>query len=482
MVCAAIGGFLFGYDTAIVNAALFQLSEHFGFELDSWQSGAVVGLGVFGAFIGSAVAGILADVKGRRFSIVLADVAFLVGSLIAAASPWLWLVFVGRLVLGFGIGAASVVTPVYLAEMSPADSRGMIVTLNNLFITGAQFLASGIGAMFVLWTSHDIGWRFMFALGGVPALVQVALLASLLPETPRFLLRRGRHDEARRIMEKFVLDPLDVGFVEAADSRTLTGEQQDEGEGEGGSRITPNTDDHLYLSTPGNASNVKGTSAGEEDGFSFAALLAPSMRRRLLIGGGLQAFQQLAGINTIMYYSASILKDAGIEGKTMPVVLSVPLAFTNALFTVVGMRTVDSLGRRKTLLVSLIGCFVALAAVTGVSFAHEDMTAKDRAISFMCLLFLYLVFFAPGMGPIPWVMNSEIYPTNLRTAAAGAAAMMNWLFNALMSFAFPPLMGSIGMGWTFSIVTVFVCLSIAFVFLFVPETKGKTLEEIEKDL
>ena len=207
-------------------------------------------------------------------------------------------------------------------------------------------------------------------------------------------------------------------------------------------------------------------------------IFGPALRRRLLVGAGLQLFQQLSGINTIMYYSGTILRKAGFSDDKDPVLLSVPLAFTNGLCTIAGMFVIERWGRKPLLLVSLLGCAAATVGMTVVGFLLDSGSASEAACgwSFLGLLGLYLAFFAPGMGPVPWVVNAEIYPNALRSDAASIATMVNWSSNALVSQLFPMLLGAAGAGPTFAAVTAFVVAAIGFVLWFVPETKEVPLE------
>ena len=433
-IFAALGGLLFGYDTGVVNGALFQMKDHFGFDSNSWVAGMIVSIAIAGAFVGAFLGGLVASKYGRKLAIGTADCLFICGSLVLSIAPTVAVVMIGRFVVGLGIGFSSIVIPVYLAEVSPAQTRGRIITLNNLFITGAQFLAACVCGLFVHASGKDVGWRIMFGLGAVPAMLQLVGLVLLLPESPRWLQCRNRREEAHAVAEKYHIDLLESA-EEFSSASALT---------------------------------------------DFSELFEPKLRRRVFIGVALQAFQQLSGINTIMYYSADILKDAGFSGDEAPVLWSIPIAFTNALFTVVGIFLVDRWGRRLTLLRSLSGCVACTMSMAAVGFMMDH--SVDKAAGgwlFLALLALYLVFFAPGMGPIPWIINGELYPNRLRSSAASLATMSNWASNALVSQLFPMMMGWIGPGGTFAIVSVFVVAAVVFVYGCVPETKMLTLEQID---
>jgi SP family myo-inositol transporter-like MFS transporter 13 len=443
-VFAALGGLLFGYDTGVVNGALFQLKDHFGFDSSSWIAGLIVSIAIAGAFVGSFLGGVLASKYGRKFAIGSADILFIAGSVILSVAPSVAVVMIGRFVVGLGIGFSSIVIPVYLAEISPPAVRGKVITLNNLFITGAQFLAACVCGVMVHVSGKDVGWRIMFGLGAVPAALQLAGLVLLLPESPRWLQTCNREEEANSIAAKHGIDLADL-------SKEF-----------GGAASSP-------------------AGSGAYALMDLGALFAPKMRRRVFIGVALQAFQQLSGINTIMYYSADILKDAGFTGDEAPVLWSIPIAFTNALFTVVGIFLVDRWGRRLTLLRSLSGCLCSTVSMAIVGFLMNGGGLEKSVAGwlFLSLLALYLAFFAPGMGPIPWIINGELYPNHLRSSAASMATMSNWASNAFVSQMFPMMMGWIGPGGTFAIVSFFVVLAILFVYGCLPETKQLPLEQID---
>ena len=434
-LCATLGGLLFGYDTAIVNGGVVQMSEHFGFPLESWISGLIVSIGVFASFLGAILAGFLSNSYGRRQCILFSSIFFVVSSAVAAAAWNMPMMYISRVLFGLSIGTVSVVVPIYLSEISPASTRGRMITVNNIALTGGQVLASVVAYFFIRCTA-SVGWRFMFGLGALPAVLQLWLLVKL-PETPRWLRRNKRYAEADAITKQFQLEPTTSSSEEA------------------------------------------------ESKMSFAVLLSmlsdADLRRRLLVACGLHFFQQFGGINTLMYYSAMVLKDVGFESSYAAVALSVPLAFTNAMFTFVALFTIDKYGRRATCLASLAGCFASISAVVALAFVPQSaLTEKGQAVAFFCFLTMYLMFFAPGIGPIPWLISSEIFPTQYRSAGMAIGAMVNWLSNAVVSQIFPMLIGSMGVGWAFLFIDGFLLFALIFVFFLLPETKGKTLEEISQ--
>eukprot|EP00796_Vickermania_ingenoplastis_P007400 gene7400-5211_t len=418
MLCAALGGFLFGYDTTVINAALFQMKYHFGFDDHSWKYGLIVSIAIIGAFVGAFAAGFLSAKFGRRPAIVMADILFIVGTALMAGAPSVTVILVSRVIVGLAIGISSATIPVYLGEVTAPKHRGAAIVLNNVFLTGAQFLAAGIGALFVVYTGNNFGWRVSVAIGAVPAILQLVLLLT----------------EALLVAQRY---EVDLGEYTATELRTVR--------------------------------------------LDYRPLFAKEMRFRIVYGCMLQIIQQFSGINTIMYYSSVILKDAGFDGETMPVILSVPLAFMNALFTVIALFTVDRVGRRFMLVLSIFGCFATTCVVAVVGFLlGNEIPYSVGGWLFLGLLSVFLAFYAPGIGCIPWVVMGEVFPQHLRTSAASLATMSNWAANALVSQVFPMLMGSaIGVGGTFTLICFLLLLSSLYIYFFAVETKGYSLEELD---
>ncbi|KAG5503409.1 hypothetical protein JKF63_05547 [Porcisia hertigi] len=434
MLCAALGGFLFGYDTSVINAALFQMKDHFGFGEHTWQYALIVAIAIAGAFVGAFISGFIAAAYGRRPCIAIADVLFVVGSILMAAAPNVEVVLVSRVIVGLAIGISSATIPVYLAEVTSPKHRGATIVLNNLFLTGAQFIAAGFTALMVVFTSRNVGWRVAIGVGALPAMVQLFCLIFFLPESPRWLLSKGHADLAKVKAEEFDVDLYE--FQEGDEMPSVS--------------------------------------------LDYRRLMARDMRFRVILSSTLQIIQQFSGINTIMYYSSVILYDAGFRDAIMPVVLSIPLAFMNALFTAVAIFTVDKFGRRLLLLISVFGCLALLTVIAVIGyFLGTSIPYSIGGWLFLALLSVFLIFYAPGIGCIPWVIMGEIFPTHLRTSAASVATMSNWASNAIVSQVFPILMGAIGVGGTFTIIASLMVLGCVFVYFFAVETKGLTLEQID---
>nr|AJP61936.1 myo-inositol/H symporter 3 [Angomonas desouzai] len=430
MLCAALGGFLFGYDTTVINAALFQMKDHFGFSEHSWKYALIVAIALAGAFVGSFASGFIATRFGRRISIIVADILFTVGSVLMAAAPNVEVILVSRVLVGFAVGISSCIIPVYLAEVTPPQHRGAVISLNNLFVTGAQFIAALVTGLLVIFTDINVGWRIGIGLGAVPSLLQMICIFAFLPESPAWLMCKGREEEAKRISVEIGID------------------------------ITQASKEALEV--------------------NYRTLFSRAMRARMLLSCALAAIQQFSGINTIMYYSAVILQDAGFKDPQMPVILSIPLAFMNALFTVVALFTVDRFGRRKMILSSVAGCLVVTLGLTIIGFLlNKQIPYSVGGWLFLGFLAVFLACFAPGLGCIPWVVMGEIFPAHLRSTAASVATMTNWAANAVVSQVFPLLLGSIGVGGTFAIICGLLVVSFIFLWFCMVETKGLSLEQID---
>lgn len=433
MLCAALGGFLFGYDTSVINGALFQMKDHFGFKDTSWIYGLIVSIAVIGAFVGAFAAGFISAKFGRRPCIAVADVLFIIGSVVMAVSPNVALVLVGRIVVGLAIGISSATIPVYLAEVTSPKHRGAAIVLNNVFLTGAQFIASGITALLVVYTDRNVGWRVAVGIGALPAVFQLIGIVLFLPESPRWLVVKGRADHAKLVAAEF---EVDMGEYNEKELRSVD--------------------------------------------MDYRALFARDMRFRVLLSCALQIIQQFSGINTIMYYSSVILSNAGFNDATSPVIFSVPLAFMNALFTGVAVFSVDRVGRRFLLIASCIGCLTLTVLVCIIGFLlNSHIPTQTGGWVMLGLLCVFLAVYAPGLGCIPWVVMGEIFPTHLRTTAASVATMANWGSNALVSQVFPLLMDKIDLGGTFAVISGLLVLCLIFLLFFAVETRGLTLEELD---
>ncbi|KAK8664933.1 hypothetical protein V6N13_084702 [Hibiscus sabdariffa] len=328
---AGIGGLLFGYDTGVISGALLYIREDFR-EVDrkTWLQETIVSMAVAGAIVGAGLGGWMNDKFGRRMSILVADVLFFVGAVVMALAPAPWMIILGRIEIGFGVGMASMTAPLYISEASPARIRGALVSTNGLLITGGQFLSYCINLAF----THVTGtWRWMLGVSGVPAAIQFVLMLSL-PESPRWLYRKGKVDEAKSILERIYPAEAVEGELNA-----------------------------LKISVEDEMANEHaiGNSLGQKLKGAFKNVV---VRRGLYAGVTVQVAQQFSGINTVMYYSPNIVQFAGFASNKTAIALSLITSGLNAVGSIVSMIFVDRYGRRMMMIVSMIGIIACLAALS----------------------------------------------------------------------------------------------------------------------
>ena len=430
-IFAAVGGLLFGYDTGVISGALIFIKRSFGlstFEQELAVSSVLVGAAVF-----ATVGGRLSDLFGRRKMLLVTSVIFIAGALVCAFSGSIQILILGRVMVGIGIGLASSVVPLYIAEISPASARGWQVSLFQLAITIGILVAYLADYAF----TPSSGWRWMLGLAVVPgALLGAGML--FLPETPRFLVRHGHFDLAHTVLVKI--------------------------------RGTEDVDKELQaIKVASQASALRG---------HVSDLLVPAIRPALIIGIGLAIFQQVTGINTIIYYAPHIIRSAGISSIRGSILATAGIGTVNVIMTLVAMWLVDRVGRRPLLLTGIAGMIVSLGAIGYVFHlsGHGGGLADLAVISLM----FYVASFAISLGPIFWLLIAEIYPLKIRGLATGIAAGTNWIANFAVSLTFLSLFKMLGPSLTFWMYGVLAIGSWIFCYYLVPETKGRTLEEIEQ--
>lgn len=436
-VVATFGGLLFGYDTGVINGALKPLSADLG--LTSFTEGLVVSILIFGAAIGAITGGALSDRFGRRHNIIMLAVVFGLATLGCVLSPS-WPVLAGfRFILGLAVGGASATVPVYLAEVAPVERRGGIVTRNEVMIVSGQFAAFIINAIiFNVWGEHAGIWRVMLVVAVLPA---IALFIGMLrmPESPRWLVAKGREDEALAVLEQ-VRTP-ERARAEMAEVHRLAEEERES------------------------------KTAGATD------LGVRWIRRLILIGAGLGMFQQFTGINSIMYYGTQLLGDAGFSASA-----AILANILNGLFSVLGITAgllVMNRINRRTLLLGGFALTTTFHLLVGLSaLLLPDGTAKAWFVLVFVVLF---VFFMQGtIGPLVWLLLSEIFPLKIRSLAIGISVLVLWLSNAVVSLGFPVVVEDLGIAPTFFIFVVLGLFALGFVYKFVPETRGRSLENLEE--
>ncbi|XP_038069669.1 proton myo-inositol cotransporter-like [Patiria miniata] len=521
---AALGGFLFGYDTGVVSGAMILLRQEFNLNT-LWQE-LVVSVTIAAAAVAALFGGKLNDVFGRKPVILLASAIFTTGAVVMSISQSKEILLVGRIIVGLGVGLASMTVPMYIAEAAPAHLRGRLVTINNLFITGGQFVASVIDGSLSYW---PWGWRLMLGLGAVPSAIQLIGFI-FLPESPRWLILHDRPQKAKKVLTLiYGKGSPEVGSQLEKISKSVL-EQREEQQAMKGSNWV-----------------------------ILRILQTPPVLKAVIVGCSLQMFQQLAGINTVMYYSATIIRMSGVKDNSTVIWLAAVVGFVNFLFTFVGVYLVDRLGRRILTLGSLSGVtfshmflgigFLLMAINAPPVTVHNpqagqcgtysncercilqeecgfcfDVNRTGSVVNGSCLpinesstgysnvgrcsaaegfvdgsgeldwseeycptkfgimalvgLIVYLMFFAPGMGPMPWTINSEIYPQWARSTGNALSSTTNWLFNLLISMTFLSLAETITRQGTFFMYAGISLAGVLFLYCLLPETKGRPLEEV----
>lgn len=435
-IFGALGGLLFGYDTGVISGAILFIKKDF--ELSPFLEGAVVAVLLLGALVGAATAGPLSDRVGRRRLLLIAAVIFAVGALGAAVAPGTGVLILFRFVLGLAVGCAALTVPLYLAEIAPPEARGAIGSLNQLMVVGGILLAFIVNA--ILAPAEE--WRLMLGIAVVPSIVLFAGMY-FMPETPRFLVRKGREEEARAVLHRIMDD--DAVDAELEEIRKVDEE--------------------------------------EAQGAGLADLKQDWLRPALVVAIGLAVFQQLVGINTIIYYAPTTLTNVGYDDSAA-ITANIIIGVVNVALTLLAIKLVDRVGRKPLLLAGLAGMILSLT-VLGLSLtimAEPKQASDPAAIITLVCLGTFIASFAATWGPVVWVMLPEILPLHVRGAAMGVAIALHWLANFAVSQTFPLLTDAFGPGPVFLGYAGIGVLAALFVVRMVTETKGRTLEEIEEAL
>ena len=430
---AATGGFLFGYDTAVINGANQFLAAHFS--LSPAQEGLAAASAIIGCIPGALVGGVLSDRVGRKSALLLCATLFLISGVISAL-PNIFLVFLSaRFLGGLAIGVCSMVCPVYIGECAPAALRGRLGSLFQLGIVVGIFLTLFLNAAIQghgdpAWNAA-YGWRYMLGSEALPAALFLVLLRRS-PESPRWLIQKGREREAKDILARWTAPAGIDADIDA----------------------------------------VRDAAAGESG--RFRELFGPRVRRPLIIAVGLAAVAQLSGINAVMYYSTRIFTTAGV-GVADAFTATVVVGFINLLFTVVAVSLMDRAGRRPLLLVGLTAQAASLTVVAWMFHAHSS------GIAVLLAVLIFIASFALALGPIPWLLSSEIFPAKIRGRAMSVAAFTVWVSCFVVAQTFPMLNDSpsFGPAMTFGLYAAVSVAGLVFTYFLVPETKGRTLEEID---
>jgi sugar porter (SP) family MFS transporter len=434
-VIAAIGGLLFGYDTGVISGALLFIKKDL--HANSTEQEWIVSVLLLGAIIGALISGFLADKISRKWTKVGSGCVYFFAAIGCALSVSVPMLIGFRLVLGIAVGTASFVSPLYISEVAPPRVRGGLVSFNQLAVTTGILIAYLVNFAF-----QDVPgtWRWML---GIAALPGAALATGMLtvPHTPRWLAQVGREDDARKVLAE--LRESD----EEADVDAELDDIRKANENEAGSKVKD--------------------------------LFSPKIRPLIVIGLALAVAQQFVGVNTVIYYAPTILSDTGLNTSSS-LAQTVSVGITNVVFTIVAVMLLDKVGRRTLLLIGTVGLTVALA-VLGVYFTVPALQHSAGYVALIGLL-LFMASFAIGLGPVFWLMISEIFPSGVRSKAMSVSTMTNWAANFIVAGTFLTLNGLITRQGTFFLYTAIGVAAFLFFLFRVPETKGRSLEQIQTEL
>jgi SP family galactose:H+ symporter-like MFS transporter len=430
---AGLGGILYGFDMGIIAAALIFVRSTFS--LSTQMEEVVVSVVLVGSMLGAVVGGTFADRTGRRTTLVWGGVLFIAGSVLAPLSPNVAALIVARTLLGVAIGFTSVTAPVYVSELAPPQSRGMLIGLYQFALTGGIALADLAG----YWLAGGHAWRWMFGLGAIPALFFL-LLVLTVPESPRWLVAHGRSVEAEAVLRSYT-DQAGAALL-LADIRTSLLVAVDK---------------------------------------RWAALWTPAVRKALLVAVGFTVLQQVTGINTIIYYGPQIFALAGISSDKNAIFATLLVAIVNVLATIIALVLVDRVGRKPLLYWGVGGMTLSLFLLS-FSFHNQVALGSSLGIIATACLMIYITCFAFSMGPIAWIIVAEVFPLRLRGRGVAAATLGSGISNFVVSLTFLSLIKAAGNTLTFCIYGGFCILTLFFVFFIMPETKGCELESISADL
>lgn len=432
-VVASLGGLLSGFDTGVVSGALLFINETWA--ISPFEQGWIVSAAIVGAVIGAAMNGSLSDIYGRKKIIVATGVIFAAGSLMCAYATTPYWLIAARVVIGLAVGMVNFVVPLYLSEIAPQKIRGMLVSLFQLAITAGILFSYLINRVFA---NAEYNWRWMLGAGLVPAVILLVGI-TFLGDTPRWLISKKRDDEAREIFLK----------------------------------INPEDDAEAHIKEV--RATIQGNSPSKKQKVFQKWMLMP-----VFVGVGMMFMQICTGINTIIFYTTTIFKIAGFADNISAIYATIGIGAVNFLMTFVAIFFTDRWGRKPLLYVGLWGVLIALLALGGAFHFAAELGDNLKWIAVASVV-LYITAFAMSLGPIGWIMVSEILPLKIRGFAMSLCTVANFGFNFIVVLSFLPLIHSIGEAYTFWIFAGIAVLSLLFTYFLVPETKGISLEKIEKN-
>jgi len=430
---AGLGGILYGFDMGIIAAALIFVRSTFS--LSTQMEEIVVSVVLVGSMVGAVVGGVFADRAGRRTTLVWGGVLFIAGSILAPISPNVYILIFSRILLGIAIGLTCVTAPVYVSELAPPQSRGMLIGLYQFALTGGIALADLVG----YWLAGDHAWRLMFGLGAIPALFFLVLVLTV-PESPRWLVAHGRPIEAEAILRSYSDDAgASLMLADIRASLMITIEKR------------------------------------------WRALWRPTVRKALFIAVGFTVLQQVTGINTIIYYGPQIFALAGIGSDKNAIFATLLVAIVNVLATVIALVLVDRVGRKPLLYWGVGGMTISLFLLA-YAFHNQALLGYSLGVIATACLMLYITCFAFSMGPIAWIIVAEVFPLRLRGRGVAVATLGSGISNTMVSLTFLSMIKAAGNTATFCIYGAFCILTLFFVRFVMPETKGRELESISAEV
>jgi sugar porter (SP) family MFS transporter len=426
---AGLGGILYGFDMGVIAAALIYVRD--SFHLSTVMQEVLVIAVLIGVMVGALVGGTIADRIGRRKTLVWGAILFILGSILAPLSPNVYVLFVARALLGIAVGFTSVTAPVYVSELAPPQSRGMLIGLYQFALTSGIALADLVG----YWFAASQGWRWMFAFGLVPAVLFLFMVLTV-PESPRWLFAQNRLAEAQSVLKSYTDEAGAALLLEDIRVSLMTKMER-----------------------------------------RWSALWSPAVRGSLLIAAGFMVLIPATGINAILYYGPQIFSLAGIGSNKSAIFATLLVAITNVLATVIALVLVDRLGRKPLLYAGLGGMTVALFVLSFCFHQQAQLGPSLGRIATACLMF-FITCYAFSIGPIAWIIVSEVFPLRVRGRGVAAATLSFGTSNFLISLTFLSLLKAAGTSLTLIMYGAFCILTLFFVRFVIPETKGRELESI----
>lgn len=430
-IVVALGGFLFGFDTAVISGAEKSIQKYW--ELTASEHGLTMSMALIGTIIGAALGSIPSDNLGRKKTLIIIAVLFIISSLFTAIATNWYVFLLFRFIGGLGVGASSVTAPIYISEISSAKNRGKLVALFQFNVV-LGILISYLSNYLIGLSGGDHSWRVMLGVMLIPSVLFFILLR-FVPESPRWLiLKKGKTEEAKKILA--IIDPQTY----EEEVRTII--QHD------------------------NQQKTKSKENLFSGKYNFPIFLAVAFA----------AFNQLAGINAIIYYAPRIFEASGL-GTSSSLLSSVAIGAVNFCFTFLALSLIDKFGRRKLMLIGSVG-LIATLGIVAYLFSHPD----TNPLSIVVLLLVYIGFFAISQGACIWVFISEIFPNAVRAKGQTLGSLTHWVMAAIITFIFPVISERFGEGAIFSFFCVMMVLQLIFVIKYMPETKGQSLEELETSI